>query len=355
MKKLALCCLFATLAFFAGCNGGSNAIVVTLTSPTGTQTLDVGQSFTTSVTLSNDKLNKGATFNLSGAGTLSGVTSSSATFNATATGNATITVASASDPTKTKTINIVVTAVPSITTGSALSAATEGTAYSGTIAVTGGAGTLTYSVTLGSLPAGLSLNSSTGAITGTATGPGGTFNFTVQVKDSSTSGPQTNSKAFTITVNLPPAPQITTTTLPADVEGNAYTQPIAITGGLAPFTYSISTGALPAGLSINSSTGAISGTPTGPNGTASFTVKVVDSSNPAQSAAQPLSIAVNLPPAPQITTTTLPSDVEFTAYNQTVATTGGLAPLTFSVSVGSLPAGLSLNSSTGAITGTPSG
>ncbi len=355
MRKLALCLLFATLALFTGCNGGTKSIAVTLTSPTGAQALDVGQTFNISVTVANDGLNKGATFNLSGTGTLTNVTSSSATYNATAAGNATITVASATDPTKMQTITVVVTAAPQITSAAVLPAATQGTAFSGTIAVTGGAGAITYSVTVGSLPLGLSLNSSTGAITGTATGPSGTVNFTVQVKDSSSAGAQTNSKAFSITINLPPAPQITTTTLPADVEGTAYSQPLALTGGLAPFTYSISTGSLPAGLSINASTGAITGTPTGPNGTSSFTVKVTDSSNPVQSATQALSIAVNLPPAPQITTTTLPADVEGTAYNQTVASTGGLAPLTYSVSVGSLPAGLSLNASTGAITGTPTG
>jgi large repetitive protein len=355
MRKLALCIWFATLALFTGCNSGPAPIAVTLTAPTAAQALDVGQNFSITATVSNDKLAKGATFSLSGAGALSNQTPTSATFTASATGNATITVASVSDPTKTQTIVVVVSAMPSITSAATFSPATEGTAYSGTIAVTGGAGALTYSVTVGSLPAGLSLNSSTGAITGTATGPSGAVNFTVQVKDSSTATPQTNSKAMSITINQPPAPQFTTTTLPADVEGSAYSQTLALTGGLAPFTYSISSGALPAGLSLNASSGAITGTATGPNGPASFTVKVVDSSNPVQSATQPLSIAVNLPPAPAITTVSLPSDVEGTAYNQTVVATGGLAPLAYSLSVGSLPAGLSLNSSTGAISGTPTG
>jgi hypothetical protein len=355
MRKLALCTLFATLALFTGCSSGPAPIAVAITAPTGAQALDVGQSFNIAASVTNDKLAKGATFSLVGAGALSNQTATSATFTASASGNATISVASVSDPTKTQTISVVVSAMPAITSAATLSPATEGSAYSGTIAVTGGAGALNYSVTVGTLPAGLSLNSSTGAISGNATGPSGTVSFTVQVKDSSTVAPQTNTKAMSIIINQPPAPQITTTTLPADVEGTAYSQTLALTGGLAPFTYSISAGALPAGLSINAGTGAITGTPTGPNGSAGFTVKVVDSSNPVQSATQPLSIAVNLPPAPAITTVSLASDVEGTAYNQTVVATGGLAPLTYSVSVGSLPAGLSLNSSTGAITGTPTG
>ncbi len=312
MKRTFLILALTALLGVTGCNSGTNPIVVTISSPIGAQALDIGQSFNITASVTNDKLAKGATFVLSGAGTLSNQTATSATYTASASGNGTITIASASDPTKMKTISVVVTAAPAITSAATLSPATEGTAYTGTIAVTGGAGSLNYSVTVGSLPAGFSLNSSTGAITGTATGPGGTVNFTVQVKDSSTVSPQTNSRAMSVTINLPPAPQISTTTLPAGVEGTAYNQPLAITGGLAPFTYSISAGSLPAGLSINGGTGAVVGTPTGPNGTASFTVKVADSSNPVQSATQPLSIAVNLPPAPSITTLSLPADVEGT-------------------------------------------
>jgi hypothetical protein len=81
-----------------------------------------------------------------------------------------ITATSVSDPTKTFAITINVTPAPTITNASStFAAAVEGTAYSATVTETGGAGTLSYSVSVGSLPAGLSLNSSTGAITGTAT------------------------------------------------------------------------------------------------------------------------------------------------------------------------------------------
>ena len=64
------------------------------------------------------------------------------------------------------------------------------------------------------------------------------------------------------------------------------------------------------------------------------------------------SLTVN--PALVITTSSLPNWTETMAYNQSIATTGGTAPLTFSLSAGTLPAGLSLNSSTGVISGTPS-
>jgi hypothetical protein len=348
MRKLVLFSLFACLLLFTGCNS-TKSIVLTINSPTGAQALDIGQTFNISVSVTNDKQTKGATFTLTGVGTLTNVSATGATYTATVAGNATVMVASATDPTKKTTINIVVTAAPGITTGP-LAAATEGTAYSGTIAVTGGAGALTYSVTVASLPAGLNLNSSTGAITGTATGPGGTFTFTVQVKDSSTVAPQSNSKSFTITINLPPPPSITTTSpLPAGQVGAAYNKTIAVTG-LSPFTFSVTSGSLPAGLGLNPSTGAITGTPTA-YGTSIFTVKVVDSSNPTQSTSQPFSLTIA--PAPVvITTTSLPNVVANTAYSASLLATGGATPITWSVIAGALPAGVNL-AANGTFSGTP--
>src|SRR5882762_10700585 len=132
----------------------------------------------------------------------------------------------------------------------------------------------------------------------------------------------TKISTLTITVTAPPA--ITTTTLPGGVEGTAYSQAIAKTGGAGTVTFSISAGALPLGLTL-SGAGTISGTPTGPNGTVNFTVKVTDSSTMTpMTGTQALSIAISLPAPPSITTTTLAAGVEGTAYNQTVAATGGL-------------------------------
>lgn len=71
-------------------------------------------------------------------------------------------------------------------------------------------------------------------------------------------------------------PSITTTTLPAGVTSNPYSYTMGVTGGTGPYTWSISVGSLPTGLSISSSTGAITGTPSG-SGKTNFTVKVTDS------------------------------------------------------------------------------
>jgi hypothetical protein len=189
-------------------------------------------------------------------------------------------------------------------------------------------------------------NTSTTAATYSANGAAGTAVITA------TSVSDTTKKA-TLTITVTAAPAITTTTLPAGVEGTAYSQAIAKTGGAGALTFTVSAGTLPPGLTLSAS-GTISGTPTGPNGTANFTVKVTDSSTVTpQNATQALSILINLPAAPSITTTTLPAGVEGTAYSQTVVATG-FGALTLSVSAGTLPPGLAMSAS-GHITGTPSG
>src|SRR6195256_2185513 len=158
-------------------------------------------------------------------------------------------------------------------------------------------------------------------------------------------------KIFTVTITVTAVPAITTTTLPAGVEGTAYSQVIAKTGGAGTVTFSISAGALPTGLTL-SPAGTISGTPTGPNGTVNFTVKVTDSSTMTPlTATQALSIVINLPAPPAITTTTLPAGVAGTAYSQMVAATG-FGTLTFTTSAGAVPSGLTL-SPAGLISGTP--
>ena len=177
-----------------------------------------------------------------------------------------------------------------------LPAATVGAGYSQTLVATGGATPYIWSISSasGSLPAGLSLNSSTGAITGTPT-TAGTSNFTVQVKDSE-STPASTTTSLSITVN-PVALAISTSALPAGTAGTAYSATLAASGGVAPYIWSLTSGSLPAGLSLNSSTGAITGTPT-TAGISSFTVQVTDSESTPASTTANLSITVNAAVAP---------------------------------------------------------
>jgi hypothetical protein len=372
MRSPALSLCLILVVAIAGCASGSPPIALTF--PSGSaQAIDNGQSVNITV---NGAGTKGVTWSLSGPGTLSNQTLTSVTYNATATGavlpakatapasathsastsaadpTATVTATSVADTSKSAAVTISITPPPAIPTTS-LPAGTEGTAYNQTVASSGGAGTLTFTISTGSLPGGLSMDTS-GHITGTPTGPNGTATFTVKVTDSSNGGALSSTQNLSILINLPPAPVISTTSLPAGVEGTAYNQTIAATGGLTPYTFTISSATgLPAGLSMDTS-GHITGTPMGPNGISNFTVKLTDKSNPAQSATQNLSITVNLPPAPTITTATLPAGVEGAAYSQTIQATG-FGTLAYSISAGTLPAGLSLNAGTGAISGTPLG
>ena len=179
-----------------------------------------------------------------------------------------------------------------------------------------------------------------------------TSNFAVKVTDSQTPTPASTTANLSITVNNPPL-QITTTTLPQGVINVTYstTAFLAAVGGTQPYTWSISSGSLPSGLTLNASTGQISGKPMA-TGTSSFTAKVIDSSTPtAQTATANLSITVNA--ALAVTTTSLPSGSIGAAYSTTLGASGGVTPYSWSVTTGTLPAGLSLNSTSGVISGTP--
>ena len=149
-------------------------------------------------------------------------------------------------------------------------AGTQNVAYSQTVSATGGTGPYTFAVSAGALPAGLSLNASSGVISGTPTGSGPS-SFTVRALD--TLG-NAGTRAYTVNIGTASL-TVNPATLPAAVAGHAYSQTVVASGGTAPYTYSISAGALPPGLTLNAATGVISGTPTSP-GTASFTVQARD-------------------------------------------------------------------------------
>jgi hypothetical protein len=213
-----------------------------------------------------------------------------ATFNLMAISNAdvsksasvTVTILAGAGPAP---LSIVTTSLPSGTLNSG---------YARNILTNGGTLPLTWSVISGSLPSGVTLayaGNGLGEISGAPRGTYGTFNFTVQATDSSTT-PQTATKALSIVVN-PPTVNINTTSLPNGVVGSPYNQTLFAGGGTFPYTWSITNGSLPGGLSLNSSNGQITGTPTTVQ-TANFTVQVADSSLPtAVTASQPLSITIN--------------------------------------------------------------
>ncbi len=153
---------------------------------------------------------------------------------------------------------------PNITTQS-LPDGTVGVAYSGAFAAIGGDGSYSWLISSGALPAGLSL-STAGEISGTPTAAE-TASFTAQV----TSADRSTTISLSITIGSA-EPIITTTSLPDGRISQAYSRSLAAVGGDRSYSWSISSGALPAGLSL-STAGTISGTPAGAE-TAPFTVQV---------------------------------------------------------------------------------
>ncbi len=143
--------------------------------------------------------------------------------------------------------------------------------------------------------------------------------------------------------------------LPGATSGAAYTQTFTATGGKTPYTWTISAGALPTGLSIAPSTGIVSGTP-GATGPFSFTVTATDSATPTPAS---VNRAFTLQVAPAITAVapaTLPAGTVGSAYNSgAITVTGGSAPYTFTTTANLAGLGLALAGSgaTTAITGTP--
>ncbi|HEV2616042.1 MAG TPA: putative Ig domain-containing protein, partial [Candidatus Acidoferrales bacterium] len=160
---------------------------------------------------------------------------------------------------------------------------------------------------------------------------------------------------MTIDVSAPAGTlQITTGSLPGGTNSKAYSATLAAAGGSAPYTWSLASGSLPPGLSLNGTTGNIAGTAS-QNGQFNFVAQVTDNSSPAQTASAPLTIVVSAPAGTlQITTGSLPDGTNSKAYSATLAAAGGSAPYTWSLASGSLPPGLSLNGTTGNITGTAS-
>lgn len=260
------------------------------------------------------------------------------------------TAGSAAD-TATQAYSGTVQSAPAITTGNAVEAGVVGTAYSKTFAATGGVAPYAWALSSGSLPAGLSLAAGTGVLSGTPTASGN-FSFSLGITDSTAGGAASASKAFTL--GIAPDLSINTTSLPSVLQGAAYSTPIISTGGLTPLSYALTSGSLPAGISLTGST--LAGSATGPVGTSTFTVTVTDSSPVPPNASldtDSQALSIQVVGTLNITTTSLPDAVLGASYSQTIATTGGTTPFTWTLTAGSLPAGLSMNSTTGAITGTP--
>ncbi len=230
---------------------------------------------------------------------------------------------------------------------STLGPATVGAAYSDLLAVTGG--TTPYSFSATGLPSGLSIDSSSGTISGTPT-QSGTASVTITASDA---GQPKQSASATMNLTVSTATQsggpiITNTSLPNGTIGAPYGAAIFVSGGSSPFAFS-ATG-LPAGLSMNAHSGVINGTPQGPAGSASVSVSVTDFNNATATAHLTLTVAAAQSGTLAITTTSLPAATVGASYSGTVLATGGSTPYIFNAT--GLPSGFTINPASGVLSGT---
>lgn len=223
-----------------------------------------------------------------------------------------------------------------------------GRPYNQGIAASGGAEPYNYAVYSGALPPGLALDPVTGAISGTPA-LAGTFDFTIKATDCSLCPGRRN---YSITIDCP---TITVSpanpNLPAGLVGTPYNGAFTASSGLAPYAFSKGAGALPDGLTLDPVSGVLSGTPTA-SGTFSFAVRATDSAGCAGSTNYVLTIncpTISLRPV----NPNLPSGVAGAPFNGAFTAIGGIAPYSFSITNGALPAGLALDAATGVLSGAP--
>jgi hypothetical protein len=229
-------------------------------------------------------------------------------------------------------------------------AGTLGQAYAGYIFLaTGGVPPMSWTSS-GSLPPGLSFDS-TGQLSGTPT-TGGSYNFSVTVTDSSRPA---------LTATTPVSVKITESQIvvaPASPPAGIVTYPYGgfsfnASGGSPPYTWT-SSGSLPPGITLGSD-GTLSGTPT-QTGSFSFSVTATDSAQPPVSG-PPLATNIQINPPATLTLNQAPAPpdgIQGTSYGPfSFSTTGGYQPLHWSITQGTLPAGIVLGGSDGSLVGTP--
>ena len=283
---------------------GSGPVSITITDGTGVLVIGnpppgtQGSPYTGSVPVSGGsgpymcKLNSGSL----GAGlTLNANCTITGTPTSTGPSTAQVTVTDGSSPVNTQTGPVTLTVNPAtatLTLGNP-PVATVQTPYTGTIPVTGGTAPYNCTINSGTLPAGLTLGAHC-AITGTPTSVGSST-VNVTATDSATPTHGTTTGNVTVTVQAL-SPLTLTGSLPNAIVGVAYSQTLTAAGGLPPYTYAITAGALPAGLTL-STTGVISGTPT-TAGASSFTVTATDSQTTPAHASLPLVLLVAYPTTP---------------------------------------------------------
>lgn len=342
----------ATIARATGTGTILNDDAVVTISPASLPAATAGSAYSQTLTASGGTpgytfvvsagaLPAGLTLNASGV--LSGTPTASGSFNftVTATDNGAPTSGSRAYTLTVAGANVT---LPATT----LPAGTAGQAYSSAITpATGGIAPYSYALTAGALPAGITLNSSSGALSGTTTSVGG-FSFTVTATDSTTGSSSQGTQSYILTITAPTI-AVAPSAVPTATRGTAYSQTLSASGGMAAYSYAITSGALPAGITL-ASNGTLSGTAT-VEGTFNFTVQATDANSFTGAQAYSLTVAG---PNLVLPASALPAGTAGQAYAAAVTpATGGTAPYRYAVTAGALPGGVVLDAATGDLSGTP--
>ena len=226
----------------------------------------------------------------------------------------------------------------------ALPDAQVGVVYDATLAARGGTAPYVWSLAAGSLPSGLTLSAG-GTLGGSPSASASDVALTFKVLDSGVPQ-QSMTASLPLTVRPAALLSIATSALPNAQVGKSYTAALSATGGTTPYTWTLTSGVLPAGLALNPSSGAVSGTPSITAAGTALTFTVRDASSPAQT--QSVSLALNVSPA-AITVTLSPRRTSLTVTQtfSLVASTNDYAGVVWTTS--SVAIGLSThNSASGA-------
>lgn len=318
-----------------------SAVSISMSPASATLTASQAQQFTASVSGTS---NTAVTWTLNpSVGAISASGLYTAPSSITSPQSVTVTATSAADTTKTASATVTLNPPGLTINTTSLPLGVTNTPYSATLAATGGTTPYNWTLSSGQLPPGVALSMPTGAFSGMPTAAG-TYNMTVQVTDAAG-----HMASVALTVLISAGLTVTSLSLPNGTTGSAYTATLTAAGGTAPYTLVLASGQLPPGINLASS-GSLSGTPT-TAGAYTFSAQVTDSLGATATAS--LGITISAPSPVNITNSDLPNGTVGTAYSATLTATGGNPPYTWSIAGGALPAGLTLNSSTGAIAGSP--
>ncbi len=297
--------------------------------------------------ISSGALPDGVTFNAS-----TGLLSGNPTTMAKTTGNIGLRVTDAAATVVTLTRAWQILPAADLSFSGAPPQGQVGQAYSFNYTVAGGYTPRAFTVTAGSLPPGISLNASTGALTGTPTGTGGDYSFTVTCTEDSGTGPAAIGVASSVTILA--SDLVASGSPPGGTIGLAYSWTPSVTGGSGTKVWSIAVGALPSGLSLNTSTGAITGTPTVAGPFNNFTLRVTDGQTPTPDTSDlACNIVVIEADEELVISGTPPDAIEGEAYNWQATVVGGSPPYTLTLQSGTLPTGLTIDAADCSINGTP--